>query len=75
VSGSDFFLWLSWVLQVCDFLGAPAFDKKSNTLIIKPGAEPFVCTKKHRNNIRFIILGSKISEGTLSAGGSIVAVV
>lgn len=72
VGGSDDFFVAKFGTANCDFLGAPAFDKKAMLLYPNPVLNHlFIATQETQQYQIYSILGSKISEGTLSAGGSI----
>ena len=72
VGGSDDFFVAKFGTADCDFLGAPAFDKKATLLYPNPVLDRlFVATQEIQQYQIYSILGSKVSEGTLSVGNGI----
>lgn len=72
VGGSDDFFVAKFGTASCDFLSAPAFDKKASILYPNPVQNLLYVASEETQSYRiYSILGVKISEGKLSVGSGI----
>ena len=70
--GSDDFFVAKFGTASCDFLSAPAFDKKATIFYPNPVQNLlYVASEETQSYQIYSILGVKISEGTLSVGSGI----